>query len=425
MDLTRSVLVIGGGIAGLSAALELSNHGWSVTILEARDRLGGRILSHHSRGVDFELGAEFIHGRPKIFWALLEHAGFRITEVPEKHWQPNGAGRLVQRDVWKDLEEVFQKIDREAPDTTFADFIHKLKVSVNLRREAIDFVEGFNAADQHKIGVHGLMAGDEASAEIEGDRAFWLTGGYGQLINWLEAELRQQKVRFILSAFVKGINWRPHHVTIDFARNHRSQVVSGEAAVITLPVGVLKSETVPILPRLKDREEAIQAMEFGTVAKVVLRFKSRFWPQAQFGFIHSQDDWFPVWWSNPSEDVITGWVGGPRAERISGEDGFFVQSCALESLSGIFHEPIPRLKELLAEFHYHDWRADPFSLGAYSYLPVNGLELPQVLGRPEADTLFFAGEATSADYQLGTVHGAFESGQRAARELLSSTVVGR
>ncbi|MDB6032123.1 MAG: monoamine oxidase [Verrucomicrobiales bacterium] len=425
MDLSRSALVVGGGIAGLSAALELSKHGWVVTILEARRRLGGRILSRKSRGVDFELGAEFIHGKPKIFWALLENAGFEIAEVPEKHWHPTGTGQMEQRDVWKDLEEIFQKINPDTPDETFADFIHKLKVPGNLSREAIDFVEGFNAADQHKIGVHGLTAAEEASGQIEGDRAFWLTGGYGQLINWLETALRKQKVRIIQGAVVKTIEWHPHHVTSEFMLNHRSQVVSGDAAVITLPLGVLKSETMQILPRLTEKGEAIQAMKFGNVAKVILRFRSRFWPQSHFGFIHSQDDWFPVWWSSPSEDVITGWVGGPKAERFGGENELSVQTRALESLSRIFKEPTPGLQELLVEFHYHDWRADPFSLGAYSYLPVNGLKLPQILGQPEADTLFFAGEATSADYQLGTVHGAFESGLRAAREVLSETVAGR
>jgi monoamine oxidase len=418
MNSSCSALVIGGGVAGLSAALELSRHGCRVTLLEARHRLGGRIFSRRSRGVDFELGAEFIHGKPKAFWDMLESAGFEITEVPEQHWQPTGAGGLGERNVWKDLEAVFTRMKSDAPDQSFSDFIHALNVPTTLRGEAIDFVEGFNAADQHKIGVHGLMAADEASDEIEGDRAFWIKEGYGQVITWLESELKKQSARVIQGAIVKNLQWRPHHVTAEFTLDHRRQALSGDIAVITLPLGVMKSETVSILPRLPEKEEAVQTMEFGDVTKVVLRFSSRFWPQPHFGFIHSPEDWLPVWWSHPSEDVITGWVGGPKSERLNQEDESFVRTCALQALSRIFHKPLGTLRELLLEFHHHNWRIDPFSRGAYSYLPIRGLQLPQVLSRSEAETLFFAGEATSSDYQLGTVHGAFESGLRAAREAL-------
>jgi monoamine oxidase len=77
---------------------------------------------------------------------------------------------------------------------------------------------------------------------------------------------------------------------------------------------------------------------------------------------------------------------------------------------------------LLIEFHHHNWKSDPFANGAYSYLPVNGLDLPKALGTPIADILFFAGEATALDYQLGTVHGALESGLRAAHEICSMAV---
>jgi monoamine oxidase len=245
------------------------------------------------------------------------------------------------------------------------------------------------------------------------------------LITWFESELRKQGVRILAGAVVKTIQWRPRHVTVQLMLNHRRQVLSGDIAVLTLPLGVLKTETVPILPGLPEKEQAIQAMEFGDVTKVVLRFRTRFWPEAHFGFVHSQDDRLPVWWSNPEADVITGWAGGPKAERLSREDEMFVQSSALEALARIFDEPTARLRDLLLEFHHHNWRTDPFSAGAYSYLPVEGLELPQVLGRPVADTLFFAGEATSTDYQLGTVHGAFESGLRAAREAMSVALAGR
>lgn len=420
MEFTHSALVVGGGIAGLSAALGMAKQGWKVTIVEGRNRLGGRIFSSQSQGRHFELGAEFIHGRPRVLWDAIKRAGLSTTEVPDKHWVPARPGELQQQDVWGEIEQVFERMDRGQPDQSFADFIHPQRLPRQIRQHAIDFVEGFNAADQHRIGVQGLAAAQEASDRIEGERAFRIHGGYTRLLGPIQAGLQEQGVKFVLGATVKVLHWRPHHVTAEFILNNRRQVLSADVAVITLPLGLLKAEAVQFEPRLNEKEDAIQAMEFGDVTKVILRFRTRFWPEARFGFIHSQDEWLPVWWSNEDEHIITGWAGGPKAERLSREEPAFVQERALEALAKIFGESIDRLRELLLEVHYHNWRADPFSLGAYSYLPVNGLELPNILARAEAETLFFAGEAMTDDFQFGTVHGAYQSGLRAVEEINST-----
>ena len=115
-----------------------------------------------------------------------------------------------------------------------------------------------------------------------------------------------------------------------------------------------------------------------------------------------------------------GWAGGPKGERLACQDDCSIKEQALGSLTNIFGKR--SIPGLLLEFHHHNWRADSFSMGAYTYLPVNGLDLPKVLGAPVQDTLFFAGEATTIDYQLGTVHGALESGLRAAHEVCSMAV---
>jgi monoamine oxidase len=227
----------------------------------------------------------------------------------------------------------------------------------------------------------------------------------------------------VIGATVKVIRWRAHQVAAEFLLHHRRQVLTADLAVITLPLGVMKAEAVQFIPPLTEKAEAVQEMEFGDVIKVVLQFRDRFWPEPHFGFIHSQDPWLPVWWSHPDEHVITGWVGGPKAERLSREEPAFLLERALEALANIFGEPVKRLRELLVEFHHHNWHADPFSLGAYSYLPVNGLELSRILSRPESETLFFAGEAMSQDHQFGTVHGAYRSGLRAAEEVGSTILV--
>jgi monoamine oxidase len=116
--------------------------------------------------------------------------------------------------------------------------------------------------------------------------------------------------------------------------------------------------------------------------------------------------------------VLTGWAGGPKADEFAGRSPAELESAAVEVLSRIFGEPKARILSLRSSAHTHDWSTDPFALGAYSYIPVGGLDLPKTLEEPLADTLYFAGECMVTDAQTGTVFGAMESGARAAREAL-------
>ena len=165
--------------------------------------------------------------------------------------------------------------------------------------------------------------------------------------------------------------------------------------------------------------------------RVVLLFRERFWEQldipgtgadedlSQLGFIHYPDASIPTWWSllPLHAPVLVGWAGGPVAERLAGLSEAEAVSAALGSLKKIFGVSERSLRDALARSYIHNWNTDPFSRGGYAYLPVDGLRAQQALARPIQNTLFFAGEATSVGH-IGTVHGAIESGQRAAREIL-------
>jgi monoamine oxidase len=172
-----------------------------------------------------------------------------------------------------------------------------------------------------------------------------------------------------------------------------------------------------------------------TVTKIVLRFRERFWEQSVFpiqptgarlpppGFLHSRDEYFPTWWTSipVRAPILTGWAGGPAAERLALRGEEFVVGRALDSLSRLFGLKRERLVELLAAWHTRDWQVDPYARGAYSYIPVGGLDAPRLLAEPVEDTLFFAGEATDVGGQNGTVHGAMASGGRAAGEIIQGS----
>lgn len=186
---------------------------------------------------------------------------------------------------------------------------------------------------------------------------------------------------------------------------------------------------VPELPA--PTRAAIDGIAMGAAVRIVLHFRERFWEKlelpgshhgetlAQLGFLHYPDAAVPTWWTLLPVRVplLVGWVGGPPAENFAGRGSDYAVAQALGSLAQILGVSENALRNLLLASHSHDWSADPFSRGAYAYLPVNGLEAQQTLARAVDDTLFFAGEATSVGH-IGTVHGAIESGHRAAAEIL-------
>jgi monoamine oxidase len=169
---------------------------------------------------------------------------------------------------------------------------------------------------------------------------------------------------------------------------------------------------------LPEKQKAADSMQFGNVIKVTLVFRKQWWPKANFGFILAPDEPIPTWWSDPRGPVLTGWVGGPKADILSAQSPAQVETLALKILQKIFN--VSSLRKKLVSVHAYNWAQDPQIRGAYSYLPVNGLNLPKTLAAPVKDTLFFAGEATVKDAQMGTVFGALTSGLRAAREILKS-----
>jgi monoamine oxidase len=187
---------------------------------------------------------------------------------------------------------------------------------------------------------------------------------------------------------------------------------------------------VPPLP--EEKQNAIQKIPMGHVFRIVLVFRDRFWEgldipgtnahedSGQLGFIHRPDAVVPTWWTllPLHAPVLVGWAGGTGAERLAGKSEAEFVSEALGSLKRIFGASETSLQKILLRSYIHDWNIDPFSRGSYAYLPVDGLAAQQALARPIQRTLFFAGEATSVGH-IGTVHGAIESGQRAAKEILS------
>ena len=433
-------LVVGAGAAGLAAARELSNAGLSATIVEARDRIGGRVFTLHDRNspLPIELGAEFVHGEAPQTFAIIRAAGLTAAELSGTHyWSRNG--RFSSRmDFWRRLEDVRKKMSRAVAsgkkDLSLDDFLNHNKIAPKTRQMMINFVQGYHAGHPEKISVRSLVGGDDE--EQPDSRQFRIVNGYDAVVHWLRDGMDPEKVELRLNTIATEIIWKPRHVSIHCSSRTGATLDAFEAhaAIVTVPHAVLKARGLLFRPDLTQKQNAVQRLEAGQICKMIFRFRHAFWEEDDFlrkrlekgvssseglAFAHASDADVPVWWTTMPcrSPLLTAWVGGPKADLLLNENEQDRIEKALNALSKVFAVPRRVIDELLESWAMHDWRSDPFSRGAYMYIPVGSMNAQAALGKPVEQTLFFAGEATDFA-EMGTVTGAIKSGRRAAQELI-------
>jgi len=424
-ETTYDVVVVGAGMAGLTAARALAEAGLKVLVLEAQDRIGGRIWTRHIGDEAIELGAEFIHGRPPELWALIEEAGLETYERGGRQLCFEG-GALS--DCGGEMSAVFEPLERlenfDGPDVSFAEYLDREQTPMEERGPMIGYVEGFNAADHREVSAASLGAQQKAEDSIGSDHNYGLRGGYDQLPAYLARRTVEHGGRVLTGATVKEIRWK----------RGRAEVVTSAGSfgaaqvVITLPLGVLQGSSVTISPRPGSVLAAAGRLRMGRARRFTLLFSERFWeklpPQPalrELGFLFAFSEMPPVWWTPHPEPshTITGWVGGPRSAALAGMDEEGLGRRACSTLAKIFSIGEDQVRGWLRGSYSHDWQHDRHTLGAYSYVAAGGLGAPREMTGPVEDTLFFAGEHTDITGHWGTVHAAMRSGLRAAQQILS------
>lgn len=426
------VAVIGAGAAGLCAAAELCAAGRSVLLLEARERIGGRIETRHAAGVPLpiELGAEFIHGDAPVTRELLRRAGLPAVDTSGRRAVRRRDGQPVRGSEFEQARRLLQQAQLLPEDQSVEQFLDR-ELASPAQQPLASFVrmmvEGFDAADPRRASVQAIAA-EWGGDSLQGGQARPL-GGYGALLESLARQLDPARSRLMPGTAVQGVEWGGTAVRLTARGGQGEFSVRADCAVIALPVSILQlppqaAGAVRFDPPLHEKRAALEHLAVGPVIKLVLQFRQPFWEQWQdgaftdAGFLHAPDAAFPTLWTSLPfrAPLLTAWVGGPRAERLQANSRDELVALALGAAQQALDLPRPPHEELVAA-HGHDWSADPYARGAYSYIAVGGREAPRQLAQPLAGRLFFAGEAADPD-SSGTVEAALQSGRRAARALL-------
>ena len=422
----HKIIVIGAGPAGLGAARNLTDAGYDVVVLEARDRIGGRILTDHWNNTSFDLGASWIHGiNGNPIKTLAEKYGIQTipfdnessaiiydgaTPISEERKKSMGT---IYNDFVDFYYKVRQNISGSSTDISLQqavdDFIKERNLNEteikDLNFNLVDKIEGDYAADTSDIS---LLSSEYMGYKMGGHEVVF-PQGYEQIVHNLAKGLDIRN-----KTIVKEIDYGDSSVNIKTDKGD----FGAKYVISTLPLGVLKNDTavnfVPDLPSTK--KDAIDKLKMGVLNKVYFVFPNVFWNDDYDWIEHIPDKkGYWVYFANlhrvTGSPVLLGFNTGSSAKAIDAEPSDEkIVSDGLAVLREMYGDSVP--EPLYTKVTR--WGNDPYAGGSYSYTGVHSTNADYYeLSKPLENKLFFAGEATEVRYPA-TVHGAYMSGIREA-----------
>jgi monoamine oxidase len=423
----HDVIIVGAGASGIMAAKILSDVKMNVCVLEARDRIGGRIHTFHKPGFlkPVEAGAEYVHGKLPLTLNLLKEAEIKYYRTKGTLWQSKN-NQLVKRDDFIEhadvLMEALKKLDEEMTVAQFLSDYFPGKEYEGMKVSLSQYIEGYDAGDINYFSALAL----KEEWENETEEQYRVEGGYGLLLDHLQKATIKNNVIYNFSTIVNQINWTADHVEVITSGN---QIFLAHKVLVTVPLPMLMGNadntTISFQPDLPEITNAAKSIGYGDVIKIVFEFTCSFWEPAEGGnaknllFIFSNQR-VPTWWSQLPDKLprLTGWLAGPNATKLADASEMDIIQLALESLSSIFNVEEETIRSYIKGTFIHNWITDPFCRGGYSFITTTTKAAQEILNTPVADTLFFAGEALGKSSN-GTVEAAFESGKLAAEKINS------
>jgi len=427
-------IVVGAGVAGLTAARLLARAGQRVMVLEARERVGGRVWTDRQDGLVTDLGASWIHGVTGSAVAEAAEAfGMRTVEFTVGGYQPDsrpiahygpGGRRLTDaeaRSYVADIHTVDATLVRviadSAPDASYRDVTETAIAQQGWDDERAQRVREYlehRSEEQYGAWIDDLAAHGLDDDSIDGDEVVF-PDGYDRLPARLAEGL---DIR--LSHIVSRVRWSAGGVVVDTDRGE----FGADAAVVTVPVGVLKSDAFAIEPGLPEPVGgALSRLTMNAFEKVFLRFDTRFWDEDVYAIRQQGPEgvWWHSWYDLTALDgapTLLTFAAGPAATRTRGWTPAQVVDSVLAQLRRLYGDRV----EAPRNVHITAWQDDPFAHGSYAYMMLGATTSDHdTLATPIGGVLHLAGEATWTD-DPATVSAAMYSGHRAAVNILRRNV---
>ncbi|OMC39644.1 NAD(P)/FAD-dependent oxidoreductase [Mycobacterium sp. IS-1264] len=416
---TNSVLIVGAGMAGLSAARSLADAGWPVRVIEARDRIGGRVYTNRNWGAPLEMGASWIHGTTNNpLTELARRAQAQHVPTDYHGWAKLAVDpRLPPLDYHPRHWRAFVDQARDDVDGgSLGTAVHAAAADLSeSERAQLAFFVATEIEDEYAAGADQLSAktfdkGDYCSGDQD-----VVTTGYDALPRLLADGLQIR-----LNSPVTAIVRRDRSVVV----RTKDRSFEGPAAIVTVPLGVLKSGAITFDPRLPDgHAHAIDALGFGVLSKSYFRFSRRTWDaeNAFYLYLGTDPGAWAQWFTLPSSSgpIVLAFNAGDRGRAVESSSPTDLMAGALPVARQLFGDDVSPVDVATSA-----WSADPYARGAYSFhAPGSGLDDRRQLQEPIGDRLYLAGEAVGVN-NPSTVTGAVFSGRYAAGQLMQRVKIG-
>lgn len=432
------VVIIGAGLAGLAAAYELTRAGAEVTVLEARNRVGGRVISFSDlvSGAAMEGGAELIGSNHAIWQQYARRFKLPFVDITEEDAEAPIvlAGRRLTASeserLWKEMSDALRRLDADAgsiPDAYAA--WEAAGAAAFDRRSLAEWIAGLDVSDFCKCGIDAQMVSDNGVASdwqsYLGNLAMIKGGGVDKY--WTETEVFRcaggsDRLAKALADAVGGARIHLRHPVSAIAVSDQGVTVTAAATKHEADYGVL---AVPPLTwnriAFRPRLHVTGAPQMGSNVKFLMRVRDQYWKRAGLAPDSLSDGPVHVTWHTTQHQQVSGagvvaFSGGPAADACRAWPAAERTERYLSALAPIYRG----LRASFERARFMDWPSDPWVKGSYSFpAPGEVTTLGPQLQQPLAGRVFIAGEHTCYAF-VGYMEGALQSGARAAARIIGA-----